>query len=72
MSQFTFQRSTFEEQEGSFVSSKKQKEKASPNCFRVFIFIFQSVEVIEAGLFPRKFYVRRFLFRWEMFHQKPW
>lgn len=61
MSQLAFQRSTFEDQqEGSFVSSKKQKEKVNPNCFGVFIF--QSVEVIDAGLFPRRFCVRRFLF----------
>lgn len=73
VTQLTFRRSAFEEQvERSFVSSKKQKEKVNPKRFSVFIFTFQGIEVIEAGLFPRRFCVRRFLFLWEMFHQNPW
>lgn len=62
-----FQRNHFKDQKKGSVSLKKVGRKGQLKVFSAF---FLSAKVIKTGLFPRRLFLRRFLFQWKMFHQQ--
>lgn len=63
-----FQINHFKDQKKGPVSLKRQKEKVNPIHFQLFSF-FLSAKVIKTRMFPRRFFLRRFLFQCKTFHQ---